>query len=84
MSTEQKVGTTIGIGTLFLIVVSVVWPSAQIFIFFMIGVSQLVYVIPLTIILWKDHRRAALLLIAAASVVFLLNSLCWGFFLEFL
>ncbi|GIP38531.1 hypothetical protein J31TS4_18110 [Paenibacillus sp. J31TS4] len=45
---------------------------------FFIGLVQLLYIIPLCIYYWNRHRGAAQGLIIGASLIFLLNSLCWG------
>lgn len=48
--------------------------------FYGIGLTQLLYVIPLYI-LWKDDKPASAKgLIIGASVVALLNASCWGAF----
>jgi hypothetical protein len=43
-----------------------------------IGIIQLVFVVPLCIINWKTNKQFAQGIIIGASVVFMINSLCWS------
>lgn len=43
-----------------------------------IGLVQLVFVIPICIFKWKNDKQFAQGMIIGAALVFIINSLCWG------
>ncbi len=55
------------------------WSFAFLYLPFLIGLTQLVYMVPAIALLWRNNRQIAKGVMLVAALTFLLNATCLGF-----
>lgn len=77
-STEKPDSVRHGLGMLVLLHMFQL-PLAAFSAWIVIGLSQLIYVLPFTIYLWRDGRKQSVKgMLIGAGITFLLNTACFG------